>query len=100
MTGKKELLTNFRDRYCGKVKFGNNHYAPIMGYGEIVQKNITIKKVAYVEGLGHNLFSIGQFCDKGLEVNSGLQIVHLCFQILQFLFQVEKTFFYEQIHAF
>jgi hypothetical protein len=40
-----------------------------MGYGEIVQKNIIIKKVAYVEGLGHNLLSIGQFCDKGLEVN-------------------------------
>ena len=69
MTGRKELLTNFRDRYYGKVKFGNNHYAPIMGYGEIVQKNIIIKKVAYVEGLGHNLLSIGQFCDKGLEVN-------------------------------
>nr|GEZ81922.1 uncharacterized mitochondrial protein AtMg00810-like [Tanacetum cinerariifolium] len=25
-------------------------------------------KVYYVEGLGHNLFSVGQFCDKGLEV--------------------------------
>ena len=69
MTGRKELLTNFRERYCGKVKFGNNHYAPIMCYGEIVQKNIIIKKVAYVEGLGHYLLSIGQFCDKGLEVN-------------------------------
>nr|GFA79065.1 hypothetical protein [Tanacetum cinerariifolium] len=29
---------------------------------------MTIKKVYYVEGLGHNLFSVGQFCDKGLEV--------------------------------
>nr|GEZ82849.1 hypothetical protein [Tanacetum cinerariifolium] len=27
-----------------------------------------IKKVYYVEGLGHNLFSVVQFCDKGLEV--------------------------------
>nr|GEV65944.1 retrovirus-related Pol polyprotein from transposon TNT 1-94 [Tanacetum cinerariifolium] len=26
------------------------------------------KKVYYVKGLGHNLFSVGQFCDKGLEV--------------------------------
>ena len=56
MTGRKELLTNFRDRYSGKFKFGNDHYAPI-------------KKVAYVEGFGHNLLSIGQFCDKGLEEN-------------------------------
>nr|GFC80700.1 copia protein [Tanacetum cinerariifolium] len=29
---------------------------------------MTIKKVYYVEGLGHNLFSVGQFCDKGLKV--------------------------------
>nr|GFB99898.1 integrase, catalytic region, zinc finger, CCHC-type, peptidase aspartic, catalytic [Tanacetum cinerariifolium] len=29
---------------------------------------MTIKKVYYVEGLGHNLFSVGQLCDKGLEV--------------------------------
>nr|GEV17077.1 putative ribonuclease H-like domain-containing protein [Tanacetum cinerariifolium] len=27
-----------------------------------------IFKVYYVEGLGHNLFSVGKFCDKGLEV--------------------------------
>jgi hypothetical protein len=40
-----------------------------MGYGDIVMDNLTISKVSYVKGLGHNLFSIGQFCDKGLKVN-------------------------------
>ncbi|GKA19185.1 retrovirus-related pol polyprotein from transposon TNT 1-94, partial [Tanacetum coccineum] len=30
--------------------------------------NITISRVYYVEGLGHNLFSVGQFCDSNLEV--------------------------------
>ncbi|GJZ34642.1 retrovirus-related pol polyprotein from transposon TNT 1-94 [Tanacetum coccineum] len=30
--------------------------------------NITISRVYYVEGLGHNLFSIGQLCDSNLEV--------------------------------
>ncbi|GJX41555.1 retrovirus-related pol polyprotein from transposon TNT 1-94 [Tanacetum coccineum] len=30
--------------------------------------NITIKRVYYVEGLNHNLFSVGQFCDADLEV--------------------------------
>ncbi|GJR31439.1 retrovirus-related pol polyprotein from transposon TNT 1-94 [Tanacetum coccineum] len=29
---------------------------------------LTRKKVYYVEGLGHNLFSVGQFCDSDLEV--------------------------------
>ncbi|GJV25613.1 retrovirus-related pol polyprotein from transposon TNT 1-94 [Tanacetum coccineum] len=30
--------------------------------------NITTSRVYYVEGLGHNLFSFGQFCDSDLEV--------------------------------
>ncbi|GKE46180.1 integrase, catalytic region, zinc finger, CCHC-type containing protein, partial [Tanacetum coccineum] len=30
--------------------------------------NVTILRVYYVEGLGHNLFSVGQFCDSNLEV--------------------------------
>nr|GFA76614.1 integrase, catalytic region, zinc finger, CCHC-type, peptidase aspartic, catalytic [Tanacetum cinerariifolium] len=34
----------------------------------LVQGNITINKVYYVEGLNHNLFSAGQFCDADLEV--------------------------------
>ncbi|GKE10340.1 retrovirus-related pol polyprotein from transposon TNT 1-94 [Tanacetum coccineum] len=31
-------------------------------------RKITIKRVYYVEGLNHNLFSVGQFCDVDLEV--------------------------------
>ncbi|GJW99318.1 retrovirus-related pol polyprotein from transposon TNT 1-94 [Tanacetum coccineum] len=34
----------------------------------LVQGTITIKRVYYVEGLNHNLFSVGQFCDADLEV--------------------------------
>nr|GFD11222.1 integrase, catalytic region, zinc finger, CCHC-type, peptidase aspartic, catalytic [Tanacetum cinerariifolium] len=40
----------------------------ITGYGDVVIGSLTIKKVYYVEGLGHNLFSVGQFYDKVLEV--------------------------------
>ncbi|GJY98038.1 retrovirus-related pol polyprotein from transposon TNT 1-94 [Tanacetum coccineum] len=34
---------------------------------DLVQGDITINKVYYVEGLNHNLFSIGQFCDADLK---------------------------------
>ncbi|KAJ9552638.1 hypothetical protein OSB04_016683 [Centaurea solstitialis] len=68
MTGRKEILHNFKPKFCGSVQFGNEQYAPIVGYGDVIQDKITIKKVSLVEGLGHNLFSIGQFCDKDLEV--------------------------------
>nr|GFB31966.1 integrase, catalytic region, zinc finger, CCHC-type, peptidase aspartic, catalytic [Tanacetum cinerariifolium] len=68
MTGNRALLTNFVEKFLGMVRFGNNDFAVIVGYGDVVIGSMTIKKVYYVEGLGHNLFSVGQFCDKGLEV--------------------------------
>nr|GFA67740.1 integrase, catalytic region, zinc finger, CCHC-type, peptidase aspartic, catalytic [Tanacetum cinerariifolium] len=68
MTGNRALLTNFVEKFLGTVRFGNNDFAVIVGYGDVVIGSMTIKKVYYVEGLGHNLFSVGQFCDKGLEV--------------------------------
>nr|GEY79876.1 integrase, catalytic region, zinc finger, CCHC-type, peptidase aspartic, catalytic [Tanacetum cinerariifolium] len=50
------------------VRFGNDQFAPILGYRDLVYENITINMVYYVEGLNHNLFSVGQFCDVDLEV--------------------------------
>nr|GEZ41043.1 hypothetical protein [Tanacetum cinerariifolium] len=46
----------------------NDHVAKIMGYGDYQIRNVTISRVYYVEGLGHNLLSVGQFCDSNLEV--------------------------------
>nr|GFA57641.1 retrovirus-related Pol polyprotein from transposon TNT 1-94 [Tanacetum cinerariifolium] len=63
-----KLLTKFMEKFLGTVKFGNDQIAPILGYGDLVQGTITIKRVYYVEGLNHNLFSISQFCDADLEV--------------------------------
>nr|GEX21619.1 uncharacterized mitochondrial protein AtMg00810-like [Tanacetum cinerariifolium] len=68
MTGNRALLTNFVEKFLGKVRFGKNDFAVIVGYGDVVIGSMTIKKVYYVEGLGHNLFSVGKFCVKGLEV--------------------------------
>ncbi|GKA21296.1 retrovirus-related pol polyprotein from transposon TNT 1-94 [Tanacetum coccineum] len=39
-----------------------------MEYGDYQIGNVTISRVYYVEGLGHNIFSVGQFCDSDLEV--------------------------------
>ncbi|GJW96479.1 hypothetical protein Tco_0178287 [Tanacetum coccineum] len=51
------------------VHFGNDNFTAITGYGDYIHGNITICHVYYVEGLGHNLFSVGQFCDGDLEVS-------------------------------
>ncbi|GJV26249.1 retrovirus-related pol polyprotein from transposon TNT 1-94 [Tanacetum coccineum] len=50
------------------IIFGNDQFAPILGYGDLNQGNVTIKRVYYNEDLNHNLFLVGQFCDADLEV--------------------------------
>ncbi|GJZ03458.1 retrovirus-related pol polyprotein from transposon TNT 1-94, partial [Tanacetum coccineum] len=69
MTGDRTLLANFIEKFIGTVRFGNDHFAAITGYGDYVQGNITVCHVYYVEGLGHNLFSVGRFCDGAHESN-------------------------------
>ncbi|GJY69980.1 retrovirus-related pol polyprotein from transposon TNT 1-94 [Tanacetum coccineum] len=54
--------------FSGTVKFGNDYVAKILGYGDYQNGNVTISRVYYVEGLRHNLFSIGQFFDSNVEV--------------------------------
>nr|GEZ29332.1 hypothetical protein [Tanacetum cinerariifolium] len=40
----------------------------VCGYNDLKWGNIIITRVYFVEGLGHNIFSVGQFCDADLEV--------------------------------
>nr|GEV76820.1 hypothetical protein [Tanacetum cinerariifolium] len=68
MTEDHTQLINFVQKFLGTVQFGNDHVAKIMGYGDYQIGNVTISRVYYVEGLGHNLFSVGQFCDSDFEV--------------------------------
>ncbi|GJU23213.1 retrovirus-related pol polyprotein from transposon TNT 1-94 [Tanacetum coccineum] len=68
MTGDRSQLTNFVNKFLGTVKFENDYVAKILGYSDYQIGNVTISRVYYVEGLGHNLFFVGQFCDSNLEV--------------------------------
>ncbi|GJY69788.1 retrovirus-related pol polyprotein from transposon TNT 1-94 [Tanacetum coccineum] len=68
MTRDCSQLTNFVHKFLGTVKFDNDQIEKIMGYGDYQIGNITILRVYYVEWLGYNLFSVGQFCDSDLEV--------------------------------
>ncbi|GKC23438.1 hypothetical protein Tco_1025588 [Tanacetum coccineum] len=68
MTGDRSRLKNFVNNFIRTVRFGNDHFGAIMDYGDYVIGDSVISKVYYVEGLGHNLFSVGQFCNSDLEV--------------------------------
>ncbi|GKD08649.1 integrase, catalytic region, zinc finger, CCHC-type containing protein, partial [Tanacetum coccineum] len=67
ITANLRLLRNVVEKFIGTIRFGKDHFAAITGYRDYVQGNLTIFHLYYVEGLGHNLFSVGQFCDGDLE---------------------------------
>nr|GEY22211.1 integrase, catalytic region, zinc finger, CCHC-type, peptidase aspartic, catalytic [Tanacetum cinerariifolium] len=58
MTGDRSRLMIFVKKFIGTVRFGNDHFGAIMGYGDYVIGDSVISRVYYVEGLGHNLFVI------------------------------------------
>nr|GEZ11171.1 integrase, catalytic region, zinc finger, CCHC-type, peptidase aspartic, catalytic [Tanacetum cinerariifolium] len=68
MTGDRSRLMNFVKKFIGTVRFRNDHFGAIMGYGDYVIGDSFISRVYYVEGLGHNLFSVKHFYDSDLEV--------------------------------
>ncbi|GJV24081.1 retrovirus-related pol polyprotein from transposon TNT 1-94 [Tanacetum coccineum] len=57
---------------------GMTIFAKIMGFGDYQMGNVTISRVYYVEGLGYNLFFVGQFCDSDLEVAFGKHTCYIC----------------------
>ncbi|GKA57690.1 integrase, catalytic region, zinc finger, CCHC-type containing protein [Tanacetum coccineum] len=55
-------------KFTRTVRFGNDYFGAIMGYGDYVIGDNMISRVYYVEGLGHHLFFVRLFCDSDLEV--------------------------------
>nr|GEV88614.1 hypothetical protein [Tanacetum cinerariifolium] len=51
MMDNRALLTNFVEKFLETVRFGNNDFAMIAGYGDVVIGSMTIKRVYYVEGI-------------------------------------------------
>ncbi|GJV88021.1 retrovirus-related pol polyprotein from transposon TNT 1-94 [Tanacetum coccineum] len=49
-----------------------------MGFGDYVIGDSVISRVYYVEGLGHNLFSVRQFCDSDREVAFRKHSCYVC----------------------
>ncbi|GKC38607.1 retrovirus-related pol polyprotein from transposon TNT 1-94 [Tanacetum coccineum] len=60
--------TSFLDGLSKFVYGASTRVALILGYGDLQWGNNLITRVYFVEGLGYNLFSVGQFCDSHLDV--------------------------------
>nr|GEZ79251.1 hypothetical protein [Tanacetum cinerariifolium] len=68
MTGDRSKVINYVEKFIGTMRFGNDQFAKIVGYGDYKLGDTIISRVYYMEGLNHNLFLVGQFCNGGLEV--------------------------------
>ncbi|KAI3510732.1 hypothetical protein L1887_17865 [Cichorium endivia] len=61
MTGRREELREYHSlRIGGKIRYDNNATGEIKGSDMITNGELSIRKVAYVEGLQHNLISVSQ----------------------------------------
>ncbi|GJW50279.1 hypothetical protein Tco_0091630 [Tanacetum coccineum] len=57
------LLTLMEEESGPKVVFGDDSSGDTEGYGSVNCNEITFTRVAYVNGLKHNIISISQLCD-------------------------------------
>jgi hypothetical protein len=73
MTGNKDLFSSFDSTVKNKVKLGDDHLVNVQGMGivSVLSKNNEkkcIREVYYVQGLKHNLISVGQISQHGYDV--------------------------------
>ncbi|GKC88414.1 retrovirus-related pol polyprotein from transposon TNT 1-94, partial [Tanacetum coccineum] len=50
MMGNLKILIKFVEKFLGTVRFGNDQFAPILGYEDLVQGNFTIKRIRDLKG--------------------------------------------------
>ncbi|GJW72046.1 retrovirus-related pol polyprotein from transposon TNT 1-94 [Tanacetum coccineum] len=68
MTVVKQYLHKYSKEPGPKVVFGDDSLGDTKGYGSVKCNGITFTRVAYVNGLKHNLISISQLCDANFKV--------------------------------
>jgi hypothetical protein len=73
MTGNKDLFSSFDSTVKNKVKLGDDHLVNVQGMGtvSVLSKNNekkSIREVYDVQGLKHNLISVGQLSQHGYDV--------------------------------
>ncbi|GKA93919.1 retrovirus-related pol polyprotein from transposon TNT 1-94 [Tanacetum coccineum] len=62
ITGDRSHLTNFINNLLGIVKFGNDHMAKILGYGDYQIGNVTISRHGLVRGFPKLKFEKDHLC--------------------------------------
>lgn len=69
ITGDMTLLSHFKEKVGPLVIFIDDNIETTIVYDNLQVGNVIIEDVAHVNGLKHNLLSIGQFVDRGFKVD-------------------------------
>ncbi|GJS75460.1 retrovirus-related pol polyprotein from transposon TNT 1-94 [Tanacetum coccineum] len=101
MTSNLQLLRYFVEKFMGTVRFGNDHFATITGYGDYVQGNLMICHVYYGDDLligsrESNLYTIS---NSELAASSSIQQI-LKAQILKIRTDNGTEFKNEKLRSF
>ncbi|GJR56162.1 hypothetical protein Tco_0245911 [Tanacetum coccineum] len=72
MTSNLTLLCNFVEKYLGTIRFGNDQFAPILGYGDFVQRKYYAQQGLQTTSVvsNHNLFSVGHSVMRNMETQT------------------------------
>ncbi|GJR68214.1 retrovirus-related pol polyprotein from transposon TNT 1-94 [Tanacetum coccineum] len=57
MTGNLKLLCNFVEKYLGTVHFGNDQFAPILGYGDLICRLLSGNLLVLLEIFRETIYS-------------------------------------------
>lgn len=71
MATDKVMLSQFVEKDDPLVTFRNNNQRYTMRYENLEIESVIIMDVALVEGIKHNLLSIGQFINRGFKFKFG-----------------------------
>ncbi|GKA75751.1 retrovirus-related pol polyprotein from transposon TNT 1-94 [Tanacetum coccineum] len=79
MTGVKQCLHRYSKESGPKVVFGDISLGDTEGYGSVICNGITFTRVAYANGLKHNLISISQLYVYVIDMSSYNEESNACF---------------------
>nr|GEZ65834.1 integrase, catalytic region, zinc finger, CCHC-type, peptidase aspartic, catalytic [Tanacetum cinerariifolium] len=79
MTGDRSQLRNFVKKFIGTVRFENDHFGAIMGYGDYVISDSVISRYTMWKDLDTISSLLGNFVILILKLHSGS--IHVMFEI-------------------
>ncbi|WJX11887.1 hypothetical protein P8452_02442 [Trifolium repens] len=82
MTGHRDWLLEFDEKFKSTVKFADNRIVPVDGKGKVMVhrqngNHTFVTDVMYVPTMKHNLLSLGQLVEKGFELSTKDQFIEV-----------------------